>query len=283
MEISTRHQGRGVHLLAYCPDPTYPPLAAELQKVLDGRASRVPTMLDRLGGLGIDITEDDVRAASARRRGHRPPARRRRAGDARRGAGPDRGLRPLPRRRAAGVRRPLRRAARARDPAGRRGRRRLRGRAPVGPRRTRSPRRGDLRELTRARPGRDRGRPPGPRRPDPRAAARDRAQPRPGRHRVQRLPRRRQDRPRARLQHHRAGGVRAAHLRPSDWNRCSTPFGTTRAAATITLYCGLGIDQTLPLSWSFSAVRDQLVGVEPQEAGSRAAARRPSARGTRSW
>jgi len=65
MEISTRHRGRGVHLLAYLPDPTYPPLAAELRKVLDGRAARVPTMVARLNGLGIDITADDVRRASA--------------------------------------------------------------------------------------------------------------------------------------------------------------------------------------------------------------------------
>lgn len=64
MEISTRHHGRGVHLLAYFPDPGYPPLAAELGRVLQGRASRVPTMVDRLNRLGIAITEDDVRLAS---------------------------------------------------------------------------------------------------------------------------------------------------------------------------------------------------------------------------
>jgi 3',5'-nucleoside bisphosphate phosphatase len=65
MEISTGHRGRSVHLLAYLPDPTFPPLAAELAKVLDGRASRVPRMVARLNGLGIDVTEDDVRRASA--------------------------------------------------------------------------------------------------------------------------------------------------------------------------------------------------------------------------
>jgi 3',5'-nucleoside bisphosphate phosphatase len=64
MEVSTRHRGRSVHLLAYLPDPTYPPLAAELAQVLDGRASRVPEMVDRLNGLGIEITADDVRRAS---------------------------------------------------------------------------------------------------------------------------------------------------------------------------------------------------------------------------
>ena len=64
MEISTRHGGRGVHLLAYLPDPTYPPLAAELQRVLRGRAGRVPAMLERLHALGIEITADDVRRAA---------------------------------------------------------------------------------------------------------------------------------------------------------------------------------------------------------------------------
>lgn len=64
MEISTRHRGRSVHLLAYLPDPTYPPLADELTKVLAGRSGRVPTMVARLRDLGIGITEDDVRRAS---------------------------------------------------------------------------------------------------------------------------------------------------------------------------------------------------------------------------
>ncbi|MFC7495041.1 MULTISPECIES: PHP domain-containing protein [unclassified Nocardioides] len=65
MEISTGHRGHSVHLLAYLPDPTYPPLADELAKVLDGRTARVPRMVARLNGLGIDIDEDDVRRASA--------------------------------------------------------------------------------------------------------------------------------------------------------------------------------------------------------------------------
>jgi predicted metal-dependent phosphoesterase TrpH len=64
LEISTKHRGRGVHLLAYLPDPTYPPLAGELDRVLNARASRVPAMLQQLHRLGIDITEDDVRRAS---------------------------------------------------------------------------------------------------------------------------------------------------------------------------------------------------------------------------
>ncbi len=64
MEISTRHGSRGVHLLAYLPDPTYPPLADELDRILEGRDSRVPAMVDRLRSLDIDITQDDVRRAA---------------------------------------------------------------------------------------------------------------------------------------------------------------------------------------------------------------------------
>ena len=61
IEISARHQGDGVHLLAYLPDPTHPGLVAELDKVLDGRNSRLPAILDKLRGLGIDLAADDVR------------------------------------------------------------------------------------------------------------------------------------------------------------------------------------------------------------------------------
>jgi predicted metal-dependent phosphoesterase TrpH len=65
MEISCRHAGVGVHLLAYLLDPHYPPLAEELRRVLDGRSARLPRTLERLRGLGIDITADDVAAVSA--------------------------------------------------------------------------------------------------------------------------------------------------------------------------------------------------------------------------
>jgi 3',5'-nucleoside bisphosphate phosphatase len=64
VEISTKHLGRGAHLLAYLPDPTYPPLVANLRKVLDGRSSRVPAMLERLRDLGIEIDVSDVRRAA---------------------------------------------------------------------------------------------------------------------------------------------------------------------------------------------------------------------------
>ncbi|HEX5861143.1 MAG TPA: PHP domain-containing protein [Nocardioides sp.] len=65
MEISTRHDGgRGVHLLAYLPDPTYPPLAQELAKILEGRDARVPEMLRKLRECGIEIDAADVRRAA---------------------------------------------------------------------------------------------------------------------------------------------------------------------------------------------------------------------------
>jgi len=64
MEISTEHDGHGVHLLAYLPDPAYPPLVEELVRVLEGRDGRLPKMVARLQALGIDLTVDDVHAVS---------------------------------------------------------------------------------------------------------------------------------------------------------------------------------------------------------------------------
>lgn len=64
VEVSCTFEGYGVHLLAYLPDPTYPPLDAELRRVLDGRSSRLPATLERLRALGIDIDVHDVRRVS---------------------------------------------------------------------------------------------------------------------------------------------------------------------------------------------------------------------------
>jgi predicted metal-dependent phosphoesterase TrpH len=65
MEISTVDGHRSVHLLAYLLDPTYPPLAEELARILAGRSARVPVMVDRLRRLGIDISIEDVVVESA--------------------------------------------------------------------------------------------------------------------------------------------------------------------------------------------------------------------------
>ena len=60
IEASCKFAGYGVHLLAYLPDPSYPPLQEELRRVLDGRNARLPGILARLGDLGIDLSEQDV-------------------------------------------------------------------------------------------------------------------------------------------------------------------------------------------------------------------------------
>lgn len=65
IEVSTRHRGRSVHLLAYLPDPSFPPLVTELGRVLDGRDARVPLMVERLRAIGSRITLDDVRRVSS--------------------------------------------------------------------------------------------------------------------------------------------------------------------------------------------------------------------------
>jgi predicted metal-dependent phosphoesterase TrpH len=60
MEISTRHRGEGVHLLAYLPDPTHPDLVDQLDRVLSGRGDRIPAMVAALRAAGSAITEADV-------------------------------------------------------------------------------------------------------------------------------------------------------------------------------------------------------------------------------
>ena len=61
IEISCKLEGTAAHLLGYLPDPTYEPLAEELERILDGRNARLPATLAKLRRLGIDIGEDDVR------------------------------------------------------------------------------------------------------------------------------------------------------------------------------------------------------------------------------
>ena len=60
MEISTKWEGAGVHLLAYLLDPTYEPLAAELSLVLEGRDSRLELIVDQLSANGLDLTVAEV-------------------------------------------------------------------------------------------------------------------------------------------------------------------------------------------------------------------------------
>ena len=64
LEISCRYRGAGVHLLAYFVDPDYGPLLTELDRIVDGRNSRLPAIVERLRDLGIDISAKDVRHVS---------------------------------------------------------------------------------------------------------------------------------------------------------------------------------------------------------------------------
>ncbi|MEO6604110.1 MAG: PHP domain-containing protein [Aeromicrobium sp.] len=64
IEISTKLDGKSIHLLGYEFDPRSKPLLSELGKVLDGRNSRLPATVERLRSLGIDIDAKDVRRHS---------------------------------------------------------------------------------------------------------------------------------------------------------------------------------------------------------------------------
>ncbi len=68
IEVSCKHRGSGVHLLAYWPDPTHPGLVRLLDAVVEGRDQRVPRMVELLRGLGHDVTVEEVldQAAGAR-------------------------------------------------------------------------------------------------------------------------------------------------------------------------------------------------------------------------
>jgi 3',5'-nucleoside bisphosphate phosphatase len=62
MELSCRLDDRSMHLLAYLFDPDEPELAAETRRIRDDRVLRARAMVDRLAGLGVPITWDDVTA-----------------------------------------------------------------------------------------------------------------------------------------------------------------------------------------------------------------------------
>ena len=65
MELSTKFAGAGVHVLAYLPDPAFPPLAAELDRIIAGREGRLGAIVEQLRSAGVDITVDDVRRQAA--------------------------------------------------------------------------------------------------------------------------------------------------------------------------------------------------------------------------
>lgn len=61
IEISTKYDGRSVHVLAYLADPGYPPLSVELAEILGGRDDRLPAMLRQLDAADRALTDEDVR------------------------------------------------------------------------------------------------------------------------------------------------------------------------------------------------------------------------------
>ena len=62
MELSCLLSDRSVHLLAYLFDPDHAELAAELARIRDDRVLRARAMVDRLAGLGVAISWDQVAA-----------------------------------------------------------------------------------------------------------------------------------------------------------------------------------------------------------------------------
>ena len=60
MEISCKHAGRPLHLLAYLPDPSHRGLQDELGRILAGRDQRLPTTCARLREVGVPIDEELV-------------------------------------------------------------------------------------------------------------------------------------------------------------------------------------------------------------------------------
>jgi 3',5'-nucleoside bisphosphate phosphatase len=62
MELSCRLAGRSLHMLAYLFDVDQPELAAELTRIRDDRVLRARAMVDKLAGLGVDVSWEQVAA-----------------------------------------------------------------------------------------------------------------------------------------------------------------------------------------------------------------------------
>jgi len=62
MELSGRLDGRSLHMLAYLFDADRPELSAELTRIRDDRVLRARAMVDRLAGLGVDVSWEQVAA-----------------------------------------------------------------------------------------------------------------------------------------------------------------------------------------------------------------------------
>ena len=67
VELSTELSELSVHMLGYFADPTYGPLVEECDRLRNERLRRAYAMVERLAGLGVEISMDNVlrRAAGA--------------------------------------------------------------------------------------------------------------------------------------------------------------------------------------------------------------------------
>jgi len=65
MELSCRLDGHSVHLLGYLFDPADPELAAETARIRESRVRRAEAMVERLAGLGVPVTWEQVSALAA--------------------------------------------------------------------------------------------------------------------------------------------------------------------------------------------------------------------------
>ena len=62
MELSCRHDGHSVHMLAYLFDPGHAELAEQCQRIRDDRVRRAEAMVTRLAELGTGVTWEGVSA-----------------------------------------------------------------------------------------------------------------------------------------------------------------------------------------------------------------------------
>jgi hypothetical protein len=62
MELSCRHDGHSVHMLAYLFDPRHPGFAAQTQRIREDRVRRAEEMVARLAELGTGVTWEGVAA-----------------------------------------------------------------------------------------------------------------------------------------------------------------------------------------------------------------------------
>jgi len=59
-ELSCRLEGHSVHLLAYLFDPEHDELAGEMAEIRESRLFRARTMVDKLAGIGVPVTWEQV-------------------------------------------------------------------------------------------------------------------------------------------------------------------------------------------------------------------------------